>query len=166
MRCCMETITQDRMETQDPQQRNPHSPIRVYLVDDDPEDRGIFQEALEETEIPNNLRTFSDGMSLLREIRSGAGTPDILFLDLYMPVMDGKACLQAIRDRPEWDGIPIILYSNAYDLDTVEEVFQAGANRYLRKPDTFDSLVLSLKRTLDSVRRNSMGGTSVINVVA
>lgn len=137
--------------------------LTVFLIDDDPHDRELFSEAIAEVCGQIDLRTFSDGNSLLQELRLSTALPDIIFLDLHMPKMEGAECLTEIRSDKRFDPIGIVIYSSLIDMKRVEELFSKGANRYLRKPSSYPSLVRSLKRTIVSVAENPTGGMMVIN---
>ena len=137
--------------------------LSIFLVDDDSDDREIFSEAMVEVDRNIGLSTFSDGNSLLRELLLSDPLPDVIFLDLYMPKMDGAECLAEIRSDKRFDPIGIVIYSSLIDMKRVEELFRKGANRYLRKPSSFPSLVKSLKRTIESVAKNPTGGMTVVN---
>src|SRR5665811_95809 len=113
--------------------------LSVFLADDDPDDRELFSGAMAEIGGHIGLRTFSGGNSLLRELRSCAALPDIIFLDLYMPKMEGAECLAEIRSEKRFDPIGIVIYSGLIDMERVEELFRKGANRYLRKPSSYRS---------------------------
>ncbi|MBU3025223.1 response regulator [Zobellia galactanivorans] len=137
----------------------------IFLADDDLTDQEIFRDALAETNTPVSLRTFDNGVDLLTEFETGEALPDVIFLDLYMPKMDGSDCLLKIRENPLFDHVPIVLYSTEFDIDRIEELFEQGANRYLRKTSSFESLVSSLERTLSSLVRNALSGPALINIV-
>lgn len=137
--------------------------LSVFLVDDDPDDRELFSEAIAEVGGDTELKVFHDGNALMQELRSSAKLPDVIFLDLYMPKMDGAECLAEIRSDRKFDSIGIVLYSSLIAMQRIEELFRKGANRYLRKPSTYSALVMSLGRTLESVAKNPTGGMTVIN---
>ncbi|MGJ8739105.1 response regulator [Zobellia laminariae] len=137
----------------------------IFLTDDDSTDQEIFIDALAEIDTQVSLRTFNNGVDLLTELEAGTDLPDIIFLDLYMPIMDGSDCLIKIRENPLFDNVPIVLYSTEFDIDRIEELFELGANRYLRKTSSFESLVSSLERTLSSLDRNALSGPALINIV-
>ncbi|MBT9190470.1 response regulator [Zobellia russellii] len=137
----------------------------VFLADDDATDQEIFSDALAEINAPISLRTFNNALELLKELETGTALPDVIFLDLYMPIMDGSDCLIKIRKNPLFQNVPIVLYSTEFDIDRIEELFECGANRYLRKTASFESLVSSLERTLDSLKRNAISGPALINIV-
>lgn len=139
--------------------------LLVYLADDNIEDQEIFIDAISEIDSLVELKVFDNALEIISDLQSSSQYPDIIFLDLYMPKMDGEECLKKIRSDEALGNIPIIIYSNEFDLDRVEKLFSLGANRYLRKPDTYNSLVASLERTINSVKRNNLGGTAVINII-
>lgn len=140
--------------------------ISIFLVDDDSDDQEIFKSALDEIDVQVELSLYNSSSTLLEALGNKQKNPDVLFLDLYMPKMDGEDCLIKIRENPEFDNIPIVIYSTEYDLDRIEKLFNLGANRYLRKPDSFDSIKTSLEKTLQSVKRNTLGGAALINIIA
>ncbi len=135
----------------------------IFLVDDDPDDRDLFAEAMRETEYIVHFKNFASGTSLLKELENLAALPDMIFLDLYMPKMDGEACLRAVRKVRRFKSIPIIIYSTIFDLERIAHLFELGANRYLRKPSTFSALKTALQRTIMSISQNPVGGHAVIN---
>ena len=140
--------------------------ISIFLVDDESDDQEIFKSALDEIDVQVELSLYNSSSTLLEALGNKQKNPDVLFLDLYMPKMDGEDCLIKIRENPEFDDIPIVIYSTEYDLDRIEKLFNLGANRYLRKPDSFDSIKTSLEKTLQSVQRNTLGGAALINIIA
>lgn len=147
---------------------NEDKPICIYLVDDDIDDQEIFSSALSEIEIPVELFVFSNAMELLdslSQLNLNPNKPDAIFLDLYMPKMDGEECLVNIRKNIDFEDIPVLIYSTEYDLDRIEKLFSLGANRYLRKADSYSSLVEALIKTVASIKRNALGSKAVINII-
>lgn len=138
----------------------------IYLVDDDLEDQEIFSDAIEMIDTKVNLKLFDNGVDLMADLYADTPLPDVIFLDLYMPLMNGEECLKDIRQNEEFDKVPLVIYSSILDMDKIDELFEMGANRYLHKPSTFNALVTALDRTMASVKRNKLGGTAVINVIS
>lgn len=149
------------------QRREKNKPeiFSIYLVDDDLEDQEIFMEAISQIDTLVELKTFDNADELLLCLKTDSSNPDVIFLDLYMPRKDGEECLKEIRDDNGLDMIPIVVYSTEFDLDRIEHLFSLGANRYLRKPNSYGSLIASLDRTIDSIKRNTLGGTAIINII-
>ncbi|GAC1707581.1 MAG: response regulator [Flavisolibacter sp.] len=122
-------------------------PIRkIWLADDDPDDREIFEDAIKETLIASVLDVFSGGEALLAAIDSGQ-LPDILFLDINMPC-NGFDCLKEIRQKRQLKKIPIIIFSSSGNPKDVEESYKCGANLFYRKPSSFKQLIEGLKSLL------------------
>lgn len=136
---------------------------RVFLVDDDRDDRQFFAEAMEEIDHNVRLSLFSSGEEVLEDLLSGGDLPNMVFLDLYMPKMDGRECLTKIRSETRLDLVCVIMYSTLMDLDQIDALFGAGANRFLRKPSSYTALKNALEKTIGSVTNNPLGGLAVIN---
>jgi DNA-binding response OmpR family regulator len=79
-------------------------------------------------------------------------------------MMDGEECLQDIRDEKKFNKIPVLIYSNSFDLERIERLFEMGANRYLQKPSTFSSLVASLEQIINSLAKNGLGGPTAYHI--
>jgi CheY-like chemotaxis protein len=138
--------------------------LEVFLVDDDADDQQLFSEALSKISRPINLTILNNGVELMEKLFSGTGLPNMIFLDLYMPMMDGEECLQDIRDEKKFNKIPVLIYSNSFDLERIERLFEMGANRYLQKPSTFSSLVASLEQIINSLANNGLGGPTAYHI--
>ena len=70
---------------------------------------------------------------------------DLVLMDIMMPEMDGLTAMRAIRERPEWDTLPIIALTAKAMKNDQEQALAAGANDYMAKPLDVDQL-LSLVR--------------------
>lgn len=139
-------------------------PLRIFLVEDDADDQQLFADALYEISEDIRLTVLNNGEELLKELRAVSELPDMIFLDLYMPVMNGESCLQMIREEQQWESIPVLLFSTTFDLRQVERLFDMGANRYLQKPVSFSDLVYSLEKTIESLTRNGLGSPTAIHI--
>lgn len=135
----------------------------IFLVDDDADDREFFSEALEEVDGEIELTVFSRGQDLLEKLRSIDRLPYIVFVDLYMPIMDGEECLIKIREDERWGSVCVVIYSTMMDMDRIEELFNVGANRYLKKPSTYPALKNALLTAIESVKNNPLGVQSIIH---
>lgn len=139
-------------------------PIHIFLVEDDAEDQQLFADALMEISENIRLSILNNGEELLTKLRKATHLPDMIFLDLYMPVMNGETCLKKIREEKQWDSLPVLLFSTTFDLGLIERLFDLGANRYLQKPVSFKDLVYSLEKTIESLTRNGLGSPTAIHI--
>jgi len=126
--------------------------MRVVLVDDDEDDRMFFADALQEIDIDTELKEFHNGRELLTYLSAAdKNLPQLIFLDLNMPVMNGFDCLKEIRKNPELKEIVVAIYSTSSSERDIEETFVNGANIYINKPNKFEEL----KKTIAQVvKRN------------
>lgn len=118
----------------------------IVLADTDDNDYLVFSVAVNQQEIEVNLRRAENGMILLQLL--GEGIPDILFLDLLLPVKSGKQCIKEIRADERYDELPIIAYTALQDLESIEFCYREGANLYVLKPNDAATLVGILRRIL------------------
>jgi len=124
----------------------------LYLADDDDEDRLLFSDALLEIHPEGKIDTFDNGVDLMAALlNTNIALPDIIFLDLNMPLMNGEECLNDIKNESELSGIPIIIYSGYFDEEKVDLLHKKGANLYLQKPVTFPHLQALLDRAIQSI---------------
>jgi CheY-like chemotaxis protein len=109
--------------------------IRILLAEDDEDDRYFFEQALFDSGIGSVLTTVTDGGQLIDLLSDlpGSLAPEIIFLDINMPVIDGKSCLREIRRQEKFGMIPVIILSTSTRLKDIEETYRDGANRYISK---------------------------------
>ena len=86
--------------------------MTILYVDDDPDDRQIFQEAVKSIDGRAVCVTAQDGLDALSYL-SMHDLPDIIFLDLNMPLMDGKTCLSEIRGNKATGHLPVIVFTTS-----------------------------------------------------
>lgn len=119
----------------------------VWVTDDDEEDLIIFVDVLQSIHPSVKFTGLSSSDELLNAL-TFSSTPDLLFLDLYMPYTNGKDCLAAIRAQQKFENLPIIIYSSSTNQADISYSFEAGANLYIHKPCTYDELCTVMERVL------------------
>ena len=113
--------------------------IHIVLADDDPDECFLFSEVTTELVPKVELTCLSDCKELL-DLLGHSIIPDLIFLDLAMPIQSGQECMVEIRKHPEWSTIPIVVYSTAAQKNIVDECFKVGANLYVIKPSNSSDL--------------------------
>lgn len=114
---------------------------RILLADDDEDDRLFFTDAFQEIKIKTVVETVNDGVELMDYLsRETDKLPHILFLDLNMPRKSGIECLQEIKRMDNLDEMAIVIYSTSASEEDIEETFVKGANVYIKKPSSFQTL--------------------------
>jgi CheY-like chemotaxis protein len=125
-----------------------HDSILITLADDDEDDRLFFTDAFEELKIKTIVNTVNNGKELLNYLNhSETVLPNIVFLDLNMPILNGIDCLKQIKSNDKFNDIAVAIYSTSSSDQDVEDTFVLGANIYIKKPSNFDDL----KKTLSDV---------------
>ena len=125
--------------------------MRILLTDDDADDREFFADAVADIHLNFPVEFCENGLELLNRLyNKELSIPDIIFLDLNMPVMSGFESLQQIRDDSKFKDIPIIaIYSTSATEDGIKNTFGLGANAYIVKPTDFNDLKKLLKKVIE-----------------
>ncbi len=117
------------------------NPINVTLADDDEDDRLLFFDAFSELKINTKVHLVNDGVSLLEYLNDEAEIlPNIVFLDLNMPLKSGMDCLREIKSNPLFQEVVVVIYSTSASETDIEQTFVEGANVYIKKPNDFKTL--------------------------
>ncbi len=114
---------------------------RFLLVDDDMDDTYLFCQVLAEVDPGIQFATASNGQDALEQLfAEGAPLPDVIFMDLNMPRMDGKQCLFEIKQHPKLQHIPVMMYTTSSHSTDIEQTMQLGAVCFITKPSDFKEL--------------------------
>ncbi|WP_432812633.1 response regulator [Pantanalinema sp. GBBB05] len=124
-------------------------PITILMADDDEEDLLLARSALEACRLANDLHCVRNGEELLDYLyRRGeyaelatSPRPGLILLDLNMPRKDGREALQEIKADPELRHIPVVILTTSKAEEDIYRTYDLGANSYITKPVTFNSLV-------------------------
>ena len=123
--------------------------LNIALADDDADDQLIFREAIELVDIKTKLSFFDNGQELMDYLKlPNISLPDIIFLDLNMPIKNGMQCLKEIRKQSELKNLSVAIYSTSSSEKDIEETFVNGANIYINKPVNFKALQNVLEKVL------------------
>ena len=116
-----------------------------FIVDDDVDDQDLFIEAVHEIDESIICFSASDCEEALELLKGGTiGLPDIIFLDLNLPRINGKQCLVALKEDARLQRIPVIIYSTSSEKREIDEVARLGAVHFLTKPNRFVELCNAL----------------------
>jgi CheY-like chemotaxis protein len=127
--------------------------FNILMADDDPDDCLPVKDALAENQPAVELRVVENGEDLLDYLhRHGkyrseepGPKPDLIFLDLNMPRKDGREALKEIKSDKTLRGIPVVVLSTSGVNEDVLESYGLGANSFVTKPASFESLCKTLK---------------------
>lgn len=117
-------------------------PATVLLVEDNQDDIELTLEALQDSKVRMEIDTVSDGMSAMAYLRregqyAGKPRPDLVLLDLNLPLMDGREVLKEIREDRELTDIPVVVLTTSDDEGDILKAYKLHANCYITKPVDF-----------------------------
>ena len=117
--------------------------LNILSAEDDLDDQLLIKQAIEESGIRASINFVSDGKSLLEKLTElyGDDLPDILLLDLNMPIIDGLAVLKALRERDDLDDLPIIILTTSSDQKDIDRCYSLGVKSFFTKPSSFTEFV-------------------------
>ena len=121
-------------------------PVEVVLIEDNPGDVRLLEEAFRELRANIHIQVAKDGAEGLDMVEKRVGEkvqpwPDLILLDLNLPKISGHDVLERLKTNPSTRRIPIIvLTSSRADVD-VRRAYDSHANAYLRKPSSLDDLI-------------------------
>ena len=117
-------------------------PIHILLVEDNPGDARLAVEALTEGKITNNISVVQDGVEAIDFLRDEKNQrPDLIFLDLNLPKMNGKEVLAIIKNDPKLKRIPVIILTTSDADQDISATYDLQANCYITKPVGFDQFI-------------------------
>jgi CheY-like chemotaxis protein len=123
--------------------------IVIILIDDDEDDIDIFKEVVHNgIDLPIDVITGRNGLECLKLLEKTV--PDIVFLDINMPIMNGKECLKIIKQHDTYKHIPIVIYSTTTSKHEIESVKKLGAH-FLSKPISFKNSIPPLEAIISKI---------------
>lgn len=129
--------------------------MTILFIDDDPDDRELFCETaafLNQTEFVSishhkiECLTATNGRDAVGLLHDLEAPPALIFMDINMPIMGGKECLQTLKNSEKHSGIPVIMLSTTCADEQVRELKALGAMDCITKPTSFNALVKALSK--------------------
>ncbi|MBF0566837.1 MAG: response regulator [Nitrospirae bacterium] len=121
-------------------------PVQILLVEDDQGDVDLMMEGLNKAKILINMNVVDDGVKAMKYLRHEApytdsAVPDLLLLDLNLPLKDGREVLAEIKSDENLKTIPIVVLTTSDSEKDILKSYSLGANCYLTKPVNFSRFV-------------------------
>ena len=120
----------------------------ILIAEDDADDRFLFKTAFEEKGYKDRIEFVENGIELWKFLQNISEKelnqktyPSFILLDLNMPKKDGREVLREIKQHPEFKKIPVVVFTTTNSENEVKRCYELGANTYVVKPVSFDSLL-------------------------
>ena len=115
----------------------------LLCIDDDPDDLMLFKDAVRYIDDSHTCVVASNGREALMVLNTMV--PDYIFLDINMPIMDGKETLRFIRKDDRLIAVPICILSTSDSKAELDYCMRLGATEWVVKPNSFEGLIRSLR---------------------
>src|SRR3954466_7950839 len=125
------------------------------LVDDDMDDSELFQEALTEIDSTIIFHHAENGEDALKKL-DPFQLPDLMFLDINMPRINGWECLRLMKNNPVFRKIPVIVYSTSSHQEEVNSAIALGAYNFYTKPSSYKELKKMLTEVVAKLKSSSL----------
>ncbi len=117
-------------------------PANVLLIEDNEDDIELTMESLRDSKVRMDISVVRDGLTALKYLRKEGKfvdriRPDLILLDLNLPLMDGREVLKEIRNDPKITEIPVVILTTSEDEGDILKAYKLHANCYITKPVDF-----------------------------
>jgi len=128
--------------------------FEILLIEDDPGDVDLTEEALRQCSLPVKLNVVNDGVKAISYLRQQdsytvVSRPDLILLDLNLPLKDGRDVLKEIKADDRLRSIPVVIFTTSRHETDIIRCYHSGANCYITKPFGLDRLVAVMRSMLD-----------------
>lgn len=110
--------------------------MKILLIEDDLDDIGLLEDALNSHGVPYALETLNDGSSALDYIETATRCPDIIILDFNLPRVHGREVVLRLKSSPSFKTIPLVVLTTSSAREDIEFAYSKGVDKYLTKPNS------------------------------
>ncbi len=141
-------------------------PVNILLIEDNPGDVRLTQEAFKEGKMDVNLELVMDGVETIKFLKKESPyeevvTPDLILLDLNLPKKDGREVLEYIKSEPNLKRIPVVVLTTSNAEQDIIKSYNLHVNCYINKPVDFDKFFDIIQRIEDFWLRTAILPTMI-----
>jgi len=130
--------------------KNKMRPVEILLIDDNPGDVRLTREVLKESKLINNIHVVEDGIEALAYLRKqgkfkNEPLPDLILLDLNLPIKDGRELLAEIKEDQHFRHIPVVVLTTSKAEADIVKSYESHANCYITKPVSMNQFIKIVK---------------------
>lgn len=123
--------------------------FNLFIAEDDCEDRGFITDIFLSIAPGLRISVAEYGAQFMELLKDTTELPNLIILDLNMPIKNGFECLREIKESDKWKNIKTVILSTSNETEQMKRVYAMGANLYLVKPTSYAALKESLIRCLE-----------------
>jgi len=123
--------------------------LSILLIEDDPDDVELLQEALKSADTQYTMQVIAEGDGVFEYLEVCKKFPNVIILDLNIPRLHGREVLSMIKTSDRFKAIPVAILTTASAPREREQCLDAGADLFLTKPSTVDGFVKTVQSILD-----------------
>ncbi|MBD2703443.1 response regulator [Spirosoma sp. BT702] len=139
---------------------------RLLLIDDDSDDRDLFYEVLQDIDTTLDCQLEDSCQEALQKLeKRQIAHPDLIFLDINMPIMNGWECLTQLKKERNHESIPVIMYSTSDHIADQDKAHQLGALGLVTKPSEYKKLKTLLNRILHHLETDTLTRQVIRSIV-
>ena len=135
-------------------EKPPENVAEIFLVEDNPNDLELALHALRKRKVANNIKVARDGAEAIEYLfgegqyagRDVRQTPNLMLLDLKLPLVDGLEVLARVKSDPRTRHIPVVVLTSSREERDLVESYQLGVNSYIVKPVNFDQFSAAIEQ--------------------
>ena len=129
-------------------------PLHIFIIDDDVDDQELLMEAFSEVDSTIKFSTAANGREGINKlVDCTVQKPDLIIVDMNMPMINGKQFLVEIKNNPLISGLKVIMYSTSLNHKDIQETLGLGAAYYFQKPSSYSALVTELSSILNNLKQ-------------
>ena len=129
-------------------------PLHIFIIDDDVDDQELLMEAFSEVDSTIKFSTAANGREGINKlVDCTVQKPDLIIVDMNMPMINGKQFLTEIKNNPLISGLKVIMYSTSSNHKDIQETLGLGAAYYFQKPSSYSALVTELSSILNNLKQ-------------
>jgi CheY-like chemotaxis protein len=119
------------------------------LVEDDTDDQHLFSYCMQKICRDYKCIIANNGKEALDMLTEIAELPDIIFMDINMPVVDGYSCLKRVKENMKFSSIPVIVFSTAHKEFAEDTALKLGACKFIQKPLELDNFCKVIEEAIN-----------------
>jgi DNA-binding response OmpR family regulator len=123
--------------------------LRIVLIEDDTDDVELLQDALDNHNVAYAMTVLKDGSAAAGFCETAEFLPDIIIMDFNLPKIHGREVVNIIRRKPRFANVPILILSTSSSKEDIAYAYRAGADKYLIKPATIESIQDTVKTIVE-----------------